>query len=432
MAYCCFNGQIRPLPSIRSDCGRSYVSIVPSQLPHGLITIYEVTNEKRTLLEVHRYAGEVIIDHCWTTFQSSTEEKLLVLATLTRVRGGATEASSLNDTEIVEDCDSDHMSTLYVQWRKCSDGIGETRRNSIDNSFSCQIKMISPLNSTCIAINTKLIVIGSSMGSLFLQIHDIIATNCEDPQSHHGNGKRMAIQFETLRSQRILNSFVIHAMDLSTSYFIAVSGEQLGVWNVTEILKYFVDDDCIRRPCAAEWSIKLVAQPRVTCVRLSTTSSEAVGKYIGLSSWDGSAVIFVLSADNDEHSKAVWNRIQVPLEPNSNELSHQIKFGNPPWEKTFGKNQMLSPTFIEICECNNIEQGVFLLVSNTHPNCLRLYDVKDGSHKTIIQDRKSDGDKRVEGIATLSLQSNYSFAYVDSNDHIELFCLGSMARLPLS
>jgi hypothetical protein len=387
------------------ECMKKFVSIAPCTLPHGLITTHEISPSKdRTLVEVNRFKGDVIIDHCWmkTTCAQKGESEVLILAVLTRIRGQ--NIASFNDGE--KDYDG-NASTLHIQWREHQDLIGSTRRHSVDEVFPYRKAITLPLNATSIAMNTKLLVIGSSVGAIFFKLDDLVIDHNESKD--FGCKKNGKIRYDSLPSLRILNAFVIHAMDISASYFVAVSGERLGVWSVSKIMNAFEYDSPV---CVAEWSIKLEGQSRVTCIRFSITDDDIDGTYIVLCSWDGSAVVF-------RGANAVWNRVIGPVQ---NDEVIPEKEATPIWERsTFGNNQNLSPIFVEIIESNDVEASAILMVSAVNSTFLRLYDIESGRCGEIITNGNSKGET-IQGIARLQIASTEicGFVCIDCNDKIEV------------
>ncbi len=392
MAYSCLNGRLRSLPGL-DEGTKSYVSATPCTLPHGLITTHEVSfSEEPSLVEVNRLKGEIIIDHCWTKVQCSqhVESDIIILMVLTRLRGENIPSLA---------------STLRIRWRLEPNLAIGSKRDSIDEAFPYRKDITLPLNCSSLVANKNLLAIASSSGVIVFQLQDLIVDSDESQENGSENHDR--ISHDAIPSFRMLNTFVIHAMGISDNYFVAVSGERLGVWSVSKIIDAFE-----HKSCAAEWSTNLEGRSgRVTCIRISN-SINANNVILAICSWDGSAIIFQGGADT------IWNRITGPIQYDEHAAA---EIENPIWEQSpLGSSQDHSPVFAEIIELSNFNfLGTVLILASAKSAFLRLFLVESGREKVITLSGNDDS-KTVEGMARLqnSSDQSYGFAYIDSADKI--------------
>jgi hypothetical protein len=228
MAYSCMNGRLRSLPYIGTydtmvsdDSTKSHVSVAPFTLPHGFLSTHEISvSQDRTLVEVNRFKGEVIIDHQWikiTKHPLTGGNEILVLAALTRLKGqNATASLSGMGEDYVR-----NQRTLHVNWREHHDLPASTDRNSIDQAFPHRNSIIVPFPVTSMVMNTELLVLGSSVGVVAFKLLDLLTdVNEESSQISESKNAYLKTRFDSIPSLRILRSFAIHAMDISASSFV--------------------------------------------------------------------------------------------------------------------------------------------------------------------------------------------------------------------
>lgn len=396
---------------------KSYISVTPCSLPHGLITTHQISSlededeggdqpSMRTvpfsgmnMVEIHRCMGEVIVDHCWTRSSSKycKSGQLLVLAILTRKRGLNIPSSSDDAADAAADADKqndgNNASTLHIQWRDDYHAeMGETRRRgSIDEAFTNRMAISLPFIASSIATNRQLLVIGSSTGAIVHRFEDLMT---DHPQG------AMKIRHDLLKSLKLMNTFVVHTMDISNSYFAAVSGERIGVWDTKNIIEAIESDAMI---CTAAWSSKLDGQHRATCIRISTALGiDEDGQYMALSSWDGSAVVFRnIGADG-------WERVgklRVAVEEEQARSEDNDDSIPPPWEQSsINSDQRLSPSFVEIIESGvGGEAIVVLAVSTSASPAVRFYNVENAClSTTMTASNASEGEFTYIEIQTLA------------------------------
>jgi len=432
------NGRLRVLPDTNSE-RPSIISIAPCTLPHGFITLHNTQVQVQAaqinphskissteavnftslgILETHRSMGEVIVDHCWTILMresvsirvSSKERshnKILILAKLTRKRG------QIITTSKEADISQNHhtcCTLLSIHWRDAEIGNMSTSKNksnsrcandtntdadadvttdpntdTIDETFPNVVTMALPYIASSVMMNDRLLVIGSSSGAIFYELDHFIMGKGQnvDDSTRKYNGKR-PLRHDSIHSVKILNNYMVHAMDISSDHFVVVSGEQVGLWRVDNISRYMNAEisHSKKSPFAADWSTTLVGWNRITSARLSTTNKEdnCIEKtpFLALASWDGSVVLL-----QKQQKSECWDRVTDWIgsvaggntdvdEETTNNMDHGKC---PPWEQATAGHGQLSPCFAEVVHL--LEGCKFFLVVTIPMVCaIRIFDLK--------------------------------------------------------
>lgn len=367
-----------------------FISIAPSTLPNGILTMHktpkslkdEETSDSSTeinymqchtlssleMMEIDRTFGHVIIDHCWTIHtnddnNNNEDEALLILAKLVQKRSQPITLSHMNESH-----KSANVSTLFIQWRYCADGIGSCKRDTIDDNFRHCISINIPYYANSVIMNDDLIVIGTSTGSLIYRISDIIQASSK--------GDKFKYQHDYFPSVKLLIGFSVHAMDLDKDYLVAVSGDRIGIWLTKCILEKFCDHGII---CIAEWDTKICSK-RITSVKLFNVEKHI---YLALASWDGAAVIF-----RKQQIDTVWSRLKNDDSKVLDEgTSHDEK---QVWEKSMIDNINYRPCLLDMFV---YETNTFLVVSDPKGCSLSSFCIESKSEVGRRKDiRLADGN----------------------------------------
>jgi len=231
--------------------------------------------------------------------------------------------------------------------------MGKIRRETIDEQFPHRVVIPLPFVACSLAMNEKLLVIGSMSGAIFYKIEHLIARKSTDIFS-------VGVNHEELEKVHVMKSFPVHAIEMSKSFFVGVSGVQIGVWNVERILNSF---DMKKESCCATWSATLNCKNRVTCIRLSNSfvrDNIIVDdcKFIALVCWDGTTVLL-----RREGNDVIWK---------------QYHKSNSPWEHSIHAGAKLSPCFAEILEYEGCGLNKLLVVTTPSSSLLRIFDIENG------------------------------------------------------
>ena len=394
MSYGCMNGRIRALPETGSEIS-STISIAPCTFPNGLITLHKVEDKETSnnaipftslgIMEIHRSIGEVIVDHCWTILKISDSDeeeegqshsgKILILATLNRKRGQIITTSREKDVYHHE-----NTTTLHIEWRCVDKDQDQIRRDSIDDTFPYKKAMTLPFIASSIVMNDTLLVIGSSTGAIFYKLGYLIRGKNIEEESR--------LRYDSSDSFKILNNFMVHAMDISNEYFAVASGERVGVWRVDNICKCL---DSNSLTCVADWSATLDGQSRISCVRLSLsfeTGRLAGRPFLTFASWDGSAVLF-----QREHDCEIWNHftkwVHADVEKQKGTTENMDQDECPPWEEAKAGQDQACPCFAEVMHLENGD-CLFLTVAIPAVCAIRIFDLRNKCWEDLVMSNATE------------------------------------------
>ncbi len=443
------NGRPKPILNKSSSCSSDYV--------YHDQQVTRNTYDKFGIAEIHRSMGDIIIDHCWTKVkvnpivnekndEDNYLETFLVLAMLTRRR----------EKTVAEIDGNMAVTMLNVYWRKLnidsyggSGGVGTSPDDdfdsSIDETFPVGNKrsLTFPCTINNIVMNESIIVLGSSAGAIIYSIHEIIRVKSDErfrndddstidsasqsvpissERIHHGHG---------LRNLKLMTTFIIHTMDISSFHFVAVSGNRVGVWNVQKLKQALLYMDAqtshhIPKKPTAEWSTKIEGKMgRITCVEL--LKADTVGqdaKYIALSDWNGSAFVF----RRQDEGIPQWQRVRHPQSESLDSAKGDINsdpltidkddLTAPSWEEAASSKKyhrgnenhnITAPTFVTICKIHvpGFTHAVSVMAVSTP--CSGIISIYDLDHQCPWTDTRTitdvsncgEGKSKIESILTL-------------------------------
>lgn len=376
------NGRIRPRDPVHdsnaywSSPTISSFSVTPACLPSGIITIHappdclsvdsptayrKLTCKLYNVMEIHRLAGEVIIDHCWSTpsmqlldkMEFKTRKSFLLLTILTRHSIGSYYQSSNIHGEAR--LNSGVVTCVHIYRYDNQDTSSECITSEeitfkhADSTFILFRTIPLSYVASCIAVEKNLIVIATSLGVLVYNVIDLMIGD------RGGSPKKPSILWLNPPIQKLMYTCVIHCILMSGSFLVAASGNRVGIWrtNSTEI--------CFSH--AAVWESQInECQGQITSIDM--IREEGFWHFLAVSCWDGSAYIFRFNTackNLDED----WERV---LSSNGESAV---------WESpTESGDQVLFPTFVSLLSIKkSYLTRTFMVVSTPGSSIIRCFDI---------------------------------------------------------
>jgi len=349
MSYSVLKGRLRSIPLLKRNCNDHLISCASSTLPEGTLTIHILehfncnieeyrcqSSKLYNLKEVHRSSkNEAIIDHVWSILGVK-----MLLTVLSRCNGYP-EKDEKNICVIAT-----HI-RIYEQIYE--DG-GGTR---------LMLLVTIPLNlfANSLVLHENIMVVGTSLGAWVYNLYELF---------HDDN-----IECIWRKPAKVLlfTSYVAHCLYINPPFFVAASGDRLGVWEIKSLLK---EKEEGLMPVAV-WTTKLNdlhSHGRVTSIVMLHDHGDddklVYGKLMAISCWDGSAYVFE-------------RQIKEEQEPSWEKLCPSNMKKNESWEiPTVKGEESAFPTYATIINCTpyvNDFMHYYLLISTPGSSIIRCFDL---------------------------------------------------------